>query len=127
MSSFATFDTIEQAAREATEQIANKYLFFTIPQKNEIKRLLVSKFSPLVQTAQTALTFEDGDAEKQQRSMVLDALKKARSAGVVNVELNRICFRYGARLFELRRMGYSIKTTREAGRVFRFTLAPEGW
>lgn len=42
---------------------------------------------------------------------------------VTNRELNNICFRYGARLWELRHeLGYDIKTHREGLGFFSFEL-----
>ena len=60
-----------------------------------------------------------------QRDKVLDALRRAGSRGVTNVQLNATCFRYGARIFDLRKMGYDIKTESEGGGLFRSTLVSE--
>jgi hypothetical protein len=46
-------------------------------------------------------------------------LLKAKGS-VTNVELNRICFRYGARLLELRREGHDILTVQEGRGKFRY-------
>lgn len=43
-----------------------------------------------------------------QRAKILDLLKERGT--VTNVELNRIAFRYSARLFELRQEGHVITT-----------------
>lgn len=41
--------------------------------------------------------------------------------GVTNVEFNRdVCFRYGARIYELRQQGYLIETVRFGEGLFRF-------
>ena len=42
----------------------------------------------------------------RQQQSILDALRSGRKS---NVELNAICFRYGARIFELRKLGYRIE------------------
>ena len=60
-----------------------------------------------------------------QRGEILAALRLAGSGGVSNVELNKICFRFGARIWELRRAGFTIKTTNEGDGVFRSTLLSE--
>jgi hypothetical protein len=46
-------------------------------------------------------------------------LLKAKGS-VTNIELNRVCFRYGARLLELRREGHDILTVQEARGKFRY-------
>ncbi len=53
---------------------------------------------------------------------ILQLLEERGGQGVSNIELNEICFRYGGRLFDLRREGYRIRTTHVKGPVFRFTL-----
>ena len=39
-----------------------------------------------------------------------------------NVQLNRICFRYGARIFDLKRDGYNIDSERVKGGLWQFRL-----
>ena len=46
-------------------------------------------------------------------------------AGVTNLELNKICLRHGARIFELRRQRVQVETRREGETVFRFILRGE--
>ena len=46
--------------------------------------------------------------KETQTARILHLLKNKKV--VTNTELNRICFRYGARIFELRREGYIIKS-----------------
>jgi len=60
-----------------------------------------------------------------QRGRILALLRERGSTGVSNVELNSICFRYGGRLFELRKMGFRIRTIRAGDSVFRFVLEDE--
>ena len=57
-----------------------------------------------------------------QRDRILALLRHRGHAGVTNPELNGVCLRYGARIFELRRQDFEIKTRREHGGVFRFAL-----
>lgn len=45
-----------------------------------------------------------------QREQVLKALRAAGAMGVSNGHLNTICFRYAARIHELRQRGYAIRT-----------------
>jgi hypothetical protein len=46
----------------------------------------------------------------------------SRKKKVYNNELNKICFRYGARIHELRKMGYTIKTECEGLGFYSFSL-----
>jgi len=39
---------------------------------------------------------------------------------VTNIELSRICFRYSARIHELRREGHNITSVHDKGSVWRF-------
>ncbi|BCW78299.1 helix-turn-helix domain-containing protein [Arthrobacter sp. NicSoilC5] len=61
-----------------------------------------------------------------QKERILDLLEERGQQGVLNIELNEICFRYGGRLHELRQEGYRIRTTQVKGPVFRFTLLDPG-
>lgn len=64
-----------------------------------------------------------------QTSKILKLLKEKGS--VTNIELNRICFRYSARILELRKDGYAIlseRTRLNNGRVtnvWKYTLIQE--
>lgn len=60
-----------------------------------------------------------------QKQKVLKALKVAGSRGVLNSDLNKICFRYGARIFELRREGYDIRQKQIKRGLFRVWLEDE--
>lgn len=57
-----------------------------------------------------------------QREKILQILEDRGEAGVLNIELNEIAFRYGGRLHELRQDGYRIRTTHIKNSVWRFTL-----
>lgn len=59
-----------------------------------------------------------------QRDVILALLLDHGQTGITNIELNKVAFRYGGRIFELRRMGHAIETAPEGGGVFRFTLRP---
>ncbi|MDQ0672968.1 hypothetical protein QFZ36_000529 [Pseudarthrobacter siccitolerans] len=59
---------------------------------------------------------------KTQKERIHDLLEERGPRGVLNIELNEICFRYGGRLHELRQEGCRIRTTQVKGPVFRFTL-----
>lgn len=54
-----------------------------------------------------------------QTARILRILKE--EGRVTNAELNRICFRYGARLHELRKEGHKIVTSRIGEGLFVFT------
>lgn len=58
-----------------------------------------------------------------QREKILNVLEDRGPAGVLNIELNEgVCYRYGARLLELRKEGYNIVTRYVKPGVFRYTL-----
>lgn len=78
---------------------------------------------------QSSFLFPEGNGDhSQQKSKVLAALKAARSKGCSNQELNEICFRYGARIYELRHEdGLRITSFREKGGLWRFRLDPTDW
>lgn len=57
------------------------------------------------------------------REKVLERLKQRGHVGVTNEELITIGgFRYGARIFELRKEGWEIETSAGEGGLFRFIL-----
>lgn len=53
-----------------------------------------------------------------QTAQILNLLKTKKR--VTNRELNRICYRYGARIWELRREGHVIVTNRVKDSLFEF-------
>lgn len=55
------------------------------------------------------------------KARVLAALVEAGERGVTNDALNGICFRYGARIKELRDDGHCIDKAHVAGGVYRYT------
>lgn len=65
---------------------------------------------------------EQSPAGDTQRDRILRILRQAGEVGVTNVELNRICFRYGARIDELRRADYAIDSIHVDGSIWRFVL-----
>jgi hypothetical protein len=63
-------------------------------------------------------------SKTSQTARVLRLLKERGS--VTNVEFNdMVCYRFSARIHELRNEGHEIISTREKGGVWRFTLKPE--
>jgi hypothetical protein len=56
------------------------------------------------------------------RDRILEILKDRGPAGVTNRELNEVCFRFGARIFELRMRGWDIETRPEKRGLYRFVL-----
>ena len=54
------------------------------------------------------------------REQILVLLQERGHRGIANDELNRICFRYGARIFELRQQGHLIETVHFGEGLFRF-------
>ncbi len=59
-----------------------------------------------------------------QREKIVNLLRERGPTGASNRELNSLCFRYGARIWELRRAGYDVVTLREGNGAFRFVLRP---
>jgi hypothetical protein len=57
-----------------------------------------------------------------QRDHILRLLRERGPAGISNFELNKVCLRFGARIFELRRLGFSIRTKNTGGGRFLFVL-----
>lgn len=58
------------------------------------------------------------------KDRVLARLLAAGHTGVLNTELNAICYRYGARVFELARDGYRIEKLHVSRGVWRYILQP---
>ena len=56
-----------------------------------------------------------------QQLKILKLLHQRGTQGVTNIELNQICLRYVARLFDLRKY-WDIVTKQESEGVFRFVL-----
>lgn len=54
------------------------------------------------------------------REKVLQVLQDHKN--VTNLQLNEICFRYGARILELRAQGYDIRTGPNRGGVVTYTF-----
>lgn len=55
------------------------------------------------------------------KEQLLGARREHDQRGCTNVLLNEIAFRYGGRIFELRKAGWDIETKQESEGVFRFT------
>lgn len=58
------------------------------------------------------------NSKPSQTTQVLRLLKANGQA--TNYELNKICFRFSARIYELRREGHKILTIREKEGLYRF-------
>lgn len=64
---------------------------------------------------------------KTQKERIYDLLEERGPKGVLNIELNEICFRYGGRLHELGKEGCRIRTTKVKGSVWiHSTTAGQG-
>lgn len=73
----------------------------------------------------TQLTMTELYKPKTQKERILDKLERAGDKGVSNIDLNQICFRYSARLKDLRDEGYQISTIRVKDSIFTFILHKE--
>lgn len=75
---------------------------------------------------QQTLTFEEAHIKKpSQKERVLEQLRQGGMWGVSNIALNKTCFRYAARIKNLRDDGHIIQTVKERNGVFRFVLVKE--
>jgi Helix-turn-helix domain len=64
-------------------------------------------------------------SRQSQRDRILALLRDRGPEGISNIELNVLCFRYGARIWELRRIGFEIDTIRIGDGMFRFVFRGE--
>lgn len=62
---------------------------------------------------------------RNQRQMILDALRKAGSKGLTNIELSEICQRWAARLQELYVRGYKVKLENLGDGIYNYILVEE--
>jgi len=60
-----------------------------------------------------------------QKEKIYKELERAGSFGVTNYDLNDICFRYSARIKDLRDDGHNIVAIKEKGSRWRFVLIKE--
>ena len=60
------------------------------------------------------------------KTAVLARLYQRGKLGATNAELNINCFRYGARIFELRSEGWQIETMCEGVGAYRYVLHKRG-
>lgn len=58
----------------------------------------------------------------RQYDKIMALLKSKGEAGAMNYELNRIAFRYVARIHDMRKDGWNITTERVKQGVYKFTL-----
>ena len=67
------------------------------------------------------------DAQEQSRlsGQKLKIVQRLRQGPALNTELNSICYRYGARIFELRKAGFEIEKAFVEPGVFRYSLCSE--
>jgi hypothetical protein len=57
-----------------------------------------------------------------QKEKIINALKDAGENGLTNSQLNKICYRYGARLSELYEKGYEIEIEAKEKGVYKYIL-----
>lgn len=119
---------VQQVAAEITKSIADRFAYFSNPEKQAITDLIVSKFSPFVEEPQRGLAFEDQVANDKQSGAILALLKARRSAGAVTHELAKLALKYSSRIAELRhQQHYKITAVHESGRTWRYFLDPADW
>lgn len=58
-----------------------------------------------------------------QKTKILNLLRERKESGATNIELNDICFRYGARIADLRADGYTIQSIKVKGSKWKFVLS----
>lgn len=120
---------LEQIADKVAKRM-EKSVWMTIPQREEIRKMIVQEFAPIV-VQQSNFHFTEADARtnEDQAMKILGLLKERRSAGATNVELAEIALKYTSRISELRQAPhhYRITCERENGRVTRYRLNPTDW
>ncbi len=57
-----------------------------------------------------------------QKKQILDMLSEAGDEGVTNRDLNLVAFRYSARIDDLKKKGFDIRSKRVKGSLWRFIL-----
>jgi hypothetical protein len=120
---------LETIADKVAKQIERKVMFITLPQREEIRKMMVREFQSVC-VEQGNLRFEADEAiEGEQAAKILNLLKQRRSAGATNVELAAIALKYTSRVSDLRTAphNYRISCTREEGRTFRYRLDACDW
>lgn len=65
---------------------------------------------------------EQQDETARRASARVRVLERLQAGPALNTELNALCFRYGARIFELRRDGVNIIKTPKAAGVFEYSI-----
>lgn len=70
----------------------------------------------------TIAASSERDRRDNAKQRVLEALVGFGATGLTNTALNAICYRYGARIHELRAEGYGITKVHEGAGVYRYTL-----
>lgn len=60
-------------------------------------------------------------------NLIIDALRRGKASGqrVTNMDLSSISLRFGARIHELRKLGYKILTKAGKGGLFMYELKAE--
>lgn len=65
---------------------------------------------------------EQQDETARRASARVRVLERLQAGPALNTELNALCFRYGARIFELRRGGVNIIKTPKTAGVFEYAI-----
>jgi|SRR5579864_608409 len=110
-----------------TEQQAQSVLASTVKYLKQIDGITANQFEQALKVlcppAQASLHFEAEADREEQRSKILKALE---SGAKLNTELNEICLRFGARIWELRHdFGHKIKTKAMGAGLYLYTLERE--
>ena len=69
--------------------------------------------------------YEAQERIPSQREKIINLLKEAGEEGITNKELNKIGFRFGARIQELHKLGYLIETTSIKKGLYNYVLKSE--
>jgi hypothetical protein len=122
---------LESICDQVAKTVERKVMFMTLPQREELRKLLLNSFQPVC-TEQATIKFSEPDALKnaEQAQQILELLKSRRSAGATNVELAKLALKYTSRLSELRQDPhfYHISCERVKGsRVTIYRLNPTEW
>jgi hypothetical protein len=122
--------TLLESIADKVAKKMERCVWMTIPQREEIRKLMVDEFSPVcVEQATFHFSEPDGLKNAEQAQRILALLKERRSRGATNVELAAIALKYTSRVSELRQAPhyYKIRCERGEGRVMHYFLNPEDW
>ena len=120
----------QQIAVNLAEEIARHFCYFSSPEKQKIKAMILKAIRPLDIAARQPSLFsntDDRQAFARQAQQILSLLERRGMIGATNAELSEISLKYTSRISDLRALGHAVIATRESGRTFRYTLMQDNF